>query len=95
MGARLRSRGPSSGKEKAAPREAARAEVREKSENPTQDAPRTGVRQGGARKEKAAHEGRPEFRTFSEPAPDSRGAGARQGGPEKGPPPRRPESARS
>jgi hypothetical protein len=58
--ARARAR-PTLDKEKAVPREAARTVGLVEH---AQDAPGAGALQGGARKEKAAHEGRPEFRTF-------------------------------
>jgi hypothetical protein len=45
---------------------------------PAHDAPGPDVRQGGARKEKAAHEGRPELGVTMRTAPDSRGMDARQ-----------------
>src|SRR3954465_9972340 len=53
-------------KMKATPHEAARAVgIMRKAES----MPGAGVQQGGARKEKAAHEGRPEFRTFCSTGP--------------------------
>ena len=77
------------GEAKAAPHEAVRVIELVKRAH---DAPQTSARQGGARKEKAAREGRPEFQTRDMRYPPRIAAGPPPGKGRRGRPPPRPRA---